>query len=111
MSDLISRSSLLEKISDYIYDTVNPEKRRMEHIVKAHFIELIEKQPTAFDVDKVIAELEEMIDPNVDFQTGVPCNNWVVDMQNEIIKKCIEIVQKGGVHNPHSDTAEPPKTD
>lgn len=111
MSDLISRSALLEELNNYHYDTVNAQTRRIEHIVNSHFTELIEKQPTAFDLGKVIAELEKMIDPNVDFQTGEPCNNWVVDLQNEIIAKCIEIVQKGGVHNPHSDSAEPPKTD
>ena len=58
MSDLISRSALLEKLNNYHYDTVNAQTRRIEHIVNAHFIELIEKQPTAFDVDKVIKELE-----------------------------------------------------
>ena len=103
MSNLISRSELLEELNNYHYDTVNTEKRRMEHIVKANFTELIEKQPTAFDLDKVIAELEEMIDQNVDFETGMPCNNWVVDMQNEIIKKCIEIVQKGFVQKNMSE--------
>ena len=60
MSDLISRSALLEKINSYTYDTVSPEKRRMEHIVRAHFTELIEKQSAAFDLEKVIVELQEL---------------------------------------------------
>lgn len=103
MSDLISKKALMEHIErEYRqwgggYDT--------EQILGD-----IEDFHTAFDVDKVIAELEEMIDPNVDFATGIPCDNWVVDMQSEIIAKCIEIVKKGGVHNLHSDNAEPPKT-
>ncbi len=104
MSDLISRSAL--------FSHIEREYRKWgEDYDAEQILGDIEDFHTAFDVDKVIAELEEMIDPNVDFETGIPCDNWVVDMQNEIIAKCIEIVQKGGVHNTHSATAEPPKTD
>lgn len=90
MSDLISRSALLEQVeaSNFEFDG----DYDMDDVIVD-----IKRAPTAFDLDKVIAELKEMIDPNVDFETGIPCNNWVVDMQNEIIKKCIEIVQKGCV--------------
>ena len=90
MSDLISRSTLLEQVevSNFEFDG----DYDMDDVIVD-----IKRAPTAFDLDKVIAELKEMIDPNVDFETGIPCNNWVVDMQNEIIKKCIEIVQKGCV--------------
>ena len=59
MSDLISRNALLEELNNYHYDTVNAQTRRIEHIVNAHFIEIIEKRPAAFDVEKVIAELEQ----------------------------------------------------
>lgn len=104
MSDLINRKALMEHIeSEY--------RQWGEDYDAEQILGDIEDFPTAFDLEKVIAELEEMIDPNVDFATGIPCDNWVVDMQNEIIAKCIEIVQKGGVHNPHSSNAEPPKTD
>ena len=52
------------------------------------------------DADKVVRRLKEKIDPNVDRDTGEPCDNWVVDMQNELIGECIEIVlselEKGG---------------
>ena len=87
MSDLISRSALIPHIVRKYW------KYGAEYNAKQIWKD-IENFPTALDVDKVIAELEEMIDPNVDFETGMPCNNWVVDMQNEIIKKCIEVVQK-----------------
>lgn len=104
MSDLISRKALTEHIeSEY--------RQWGEDYDAEQILGDIEDFPAAFDLDKVIAEMEEMIDPNVDSETGMPCDNWVVDMQNEIIAKCIEIVKKGGTHNPHSNTAEPPKTD
>lgn len=61
MDDLISRKALLEEIRSYQYDTCTPDMRRAEHIVKAHFTELIDKQPTAFDLESVIRKLEEKI--------------------------------------------------
>jgi len=54
--------------------------------------------PTAYDLDKAVDKLIERINPNVDYETGEPCNNWVVDMQNELIGDCIDIV-RGGVVN------------
>ena len=54
MSDLISRSALLKKIAEE-YDLnygeilINPER----------FYEMVEEQPTAYDISKVVAELEE----------------------------------------------------
>lgn len=108
MSDLISRKSLLEKINGYIYETVNPEKRRMERIVKAHFIEMIEKQPTAFDLDKVIAELEKL---SIE-ELGVSESQFEMD-KGEYSSYCtlclydvVELLKKY-----LSDSAEPPKTD
>lgn len=41
--------------------------------------DLLNRQPTAYDVDKVVEQLEKGIDPNVDCDTGEPCNNWAVD--------------------------------
>ena len=113
MNDLISRSVAIDLLYKYADQKFVTDGVSMANgILKAKcFIDNEENIPTAFDLDKVIAEMEEMIDPNVDFATGIPCDNWVVDMQNEIIAKCIEIVKKGGVHNPHSRNAEPPKTD
>ena len=51
MSDLISRSALFEKLekdSTYDLDFYDSELR-----------EIIETQPTAYDIEKVVAELEE----------------------------------------------------
>ena len=53
--------------------------------------------PTAYDVEKVITKLADKIDPNKDIDTGESCNNWVVDMQNELIDECIKVVKGGGI--------------
>lgn len=60
MRDLISKKALLEEMNDYKFDTTNDVARRTEHTVKAHMFELVEKQPTAFDLKSVIEQLEEM---------------------------------------------------
>lgn len=44
---------------------------------------------------KIIGELMKDIDDNTDYFTGEPCfNNWVVDMQNELTEKHIDIVRR-----------------
>lgn len=60
--------------------------------------DLLNRQTTAYDVDKVVEQLEKGIDPNVDCDTGEPCNNWAVDMQNKLIMEHIAIVKGGGVN-------------
>lgn len=77
MVDLISRNALLENINSYTYDTVNYEMRRAEHIVKAHICELIESQPTAFDLESVIKQLEE----NVIEELGITKSQFAMDKE------------------------------
>jgi len=57
-NDLISRSALIEEISSYIFEAANPDERRGEHAAKAYICELIDKQPTAYDVDKIVELLK-----------------------------------------------------
>lgn len=61
---------------------------------KCLFAEL-EKVPTAYDLDKVVNGLNEMIEDNVDMDTGERCENWVVDMCNDLVLKCGEVVKSG----------------
>jgi len=63
----------------------------------AEAIEFANMLPTAYDVNKVIEQLADKIDPNEDIETGENCNNWVVDMQNDLIDDCIKIVKGGGI--------------
>lgn len=58
---------------------------------------LIDEQPISYDLDKVLEKLQGKIDLNVDMDTGKPCDNWVVNMQNDTIGECIDIVLSGRV--------------
>ena len=107
MSDLISRSALLEELNSYHYDTKNSVTRRIEHIVTAHFIELIEKRSTAFDLDKIIDELQKLKTYNL----------TISDQMSEIMRRaelgtyvCLEDVIKL-IKRHIYDTEEHSKTD
>lgn len=56
---------------------------------------MITQSPTAYDVDKIIIRLSADIEQNFDFETGMPLDNWVVDMQNDLTAKHIRIVSSG----------------
>ncbi len=73
------------------------EENGAEHISFDDLRKFINEQRTAYDLKRVLDMLCEKIDPNVDMDTGKPCDNWVVDMTNETIGECIEIVRSGGV--------------
>ena len=97
MSDLISRKVLQREI-EYLYDLNYGETL----IDPREFYDMVDCQPTAYDVDKVVEQLEAKIQPNEDFLTGEPCDNWVVDMQNDLIIECISVV-KGAVKDESSN--------
>ena len=72
MSDLISRSNLIMRLSDYaLQESPNDnestgEQRISKMIYDAiqNCISCVEEQPTAYDIDKVIEELEKLADEN-----------------------------------------------
>jgi hypothetical protein len=62
MSDLISRKALLQKLegkNSYSVNTATTEQI-MKSDAYANCICIIEHEPTAFDVDKVVERLEEL---------------------------------------------------
>lgn len=94
--DLISRKELEKAIRNYAdKKCCNGETELANGILKS--LSVVKNQPTAYDVNKVVEQLQQDIDPNVDCDTGEPCNNWVVEMQNDLTEKHIEIVKAGGV--------------
>lgn len=96
MSYLISRSDTMNRLRNYAEQKhCNGEVELANGILKAIcFIEKEENIPTAYDVEKVVAELENMKLIRVeqchdDYEIEVMTNNNFVD--------AIEIVRKGGV--------------
>lgn len=51
--------------------------------------------PAAYSIDSVIESLLKDIEPNLDSDTGEHCNNWVIDMVNELTERHIQIVRMG----------------
>ena len=100
MSDLISRSELIMRLSDYaLQESPNDnestgEQRISKMIYDAiqNCISCVEEQPTAYSVDKVVEELEEI-------RAKKTCNKEKCDTK-EICRICvvddaIEIVKQG----------------
>ena len=95
MSDLISRSALIkvlkaratnEAIMGYItaYDVTNS------------IIDEVEEQPTAYDIDKVVAELEENSSRYTKKYVTPYGNNGYRDTKAISIHKAIDIAKRGG---------------
>ena len=84
-NDLIRKSDVLKLIDDVHKDKIN----------LSDLSQYIISMPAAYSVENVIKALSKDIEPNVDSDTGEPCNNWVVDMVNELTERHIEIVRMG----------------
>ena len=101
MSDLISRSKLIMRLSDYaLQESPNDnestgEQRISKMIYDAiqNCISCVEEQPTAYSVDKVVEELEGAmwLTTNDDGET----NNLSIQVVS--FGDAIEIVKQGGV--------------
>ena len=96
MSDLISKSVLIKVLKDratneaimgYItaYDVTNS------------IIDEVEEQPTAYDIDKVVEELEEKDSDCEDFGTCNYCQRYWCPRILIYRGDAIEIVKKGGI--------------
>ena len=92
MSDLISRSALIEAITQHSKDVKSdvPMVQDIYQIAHQHIIQLIEIQPTAYDVEKVVKELEEM--KNIGSATKTE-----ILITKACINRAIDIVKRGGV--------------
>lgn len=87
-NDLISRSALLEEINNFsmrITGSANAMALVIMDETKKSIMRMVEEQPTAYDVDKVVERLEEYVkeSSNVDY--------------NRAMIEAIEIVKSGGI--------------
>lgn len=90
--DLISRKALMERAKDYF-------------IIPDGALRMIESQPTAYDVDKVVEEIEDTITPTTEYRYKF-CGTVEVghcasyeSCECCIAERMIEIVKTGGVAN------------
>lgn len=89
MSDLISRSALLDAMN---YNRkINSDENGVLAIEISSLIDYVEKMPTAYDVDKVVAELEGMKDDCGFIRATPEANSYC-----KAINKAIDIVKRGG---------------
>ena len=93
MSDLISRSELFKEIGKYKFGAISNDIER--EYIKNTILDFINFQPTAYDIDKVVEELEKIREKKT-------CNKEKCDAK-EICRICvvddaIEIVKQGGVY-------------
>lgn len=95
MSDLISRSELLKKIEKYKFSAISNDAER--EFIRNTIIKTIQKQPTAYSVDKVVEELRENASRYTKKYTTPYGNNGYKDIKAININKAVEIVKQGGV--------------
>ena len=95
MSDLISKSALIDALKVH-FDSCFREDGELlysDHICTSDdvvdLIKLVENQPTAYDIDKVVKELEEIKTIKGSMKTET-CRKWdygTVDKAIEIVKQ------------------------
>ena len=88
MSDLISRSELLEEIEKYKFGAISNDVER--GYVKETILNFIEFQPTAYDIDNVVEELERA-------KHEICLYGDDLEHYQNGIDEAIEIVKQGGV--------------
>ena len=84
---LIDADKLIKKIDRYTR-TNNVEF----NIVCKYIIEVVKEQPTAFDVDKVVEQLEELKE-----WEDVDGKAYYTMSEKQVINKAIKIVRRGGI--------------
>lgn len=101
MSDLISRSALLEQVKA-IYKAVDTSEINVDydtgfHSATSQIQGLIAYMPTAFDLDKVVQQLEEVGKLQITTHGG-RCNGKTLTLGYvKGIENAIEIIKSGGV--------------
>ena len=105
MSDLISRSELLKRFSVSKDGHRIPERDcdNFEVTVSIKDVKtIIKEQPTAYDIDNVVKELEENASRYTKKYVTPYGNNGYRDTKAISVKKAIEIVKRGGTSASYS---------
>lgn len=98
MSDLISRSEVndvIDELEVYTIGRPNTTKVEISVLQLQRFINKLKNIPTAYDVDKVVKEINEWA-----FNANIDVGNGTVMNHNLIVRNtAIEIVKTGGTVN------------
>lgn len=98
MSDLISRSEVNDVIDELeVYTSGRPNTMKVEVSVLQlqRFINKLKNIPTAYDVDKVVRQLEAMKEKNP-FISNKKDTSIEASTSRQILDYAIEIVKAGG---------------
>ena len=105
MNDLISKSALIDALKIH-FDSCFREDGELfysDHICTSDdvvdLIKLVENQPTAYDVDKVVEELNELDVTAIRRYEGGTFGNYEGTDYYIEKSKAIEIVKQGGISN------------
>ena len=96
MNDLISRSALIERLKEYSNNDWNKSLCAMFSDCVDTCIDYVENAPTAYDVEKVVEQLEDKLTCE-DFGTCGYCQNRWCTRELLDADDAIEIVRKGGI--------------
>ena len=89
MSDLISRSELIKELNKYCGN--------QRYLVSENIREIINNQPTSYDIDNVVEELEENASRYTKKYVTHYGNNGYRDVKAISVNRAIEIVKHGCV--------------
>ena len=97
MGDLISRSALMEVLEKYKFGAISNDAER--DYTKETVLNFVNEQPTAYDVEKVEEQIEEM---NMNYfltiaNTGSEKLDIAYGYTSDALNKAIDIVKGGGV--------------
>lgn len=100
-NDLISRNAMLRHFSDWQMECSSVGSER-EYNLLDMVIKGIKNQPSAFDVEKVVQELERLenysMEKAADYdEKGETKSMEIADAYADAYSKAIKIVKKGGV--------------
>lgn len=100
MGDLISRSELLKEIEKYKFGAISNDVER--EYIKKTILDFIIGQPTAYDVDNVVATMDKSL---IELEDGTNCGTCVFKEVCDdgydgciqtIVAVCKSIVKAGG---------------
>ena len=97
MNRLIDEKELInerpENLNPNMSDEIKSAYNKGWNACNSEWISLIDEQPTAYDIDKVVEQLKKLIDDDkVGFLRATPESNGYIQAIND----AIEIVKRGG---------------